>query len=92
MWQMRFNWRVVMGLTAFWPGNSQAQGLPMRHHSRWISSSNGDSIAWRSLRPLPCGAACARWLSVAYGAGLRASEVVSLKVSDIDVAVSGGRP
>ena len=45
MWQMRFNWRVVIGLTGFWPGNSQAQGLPMRHHSRRISSSIGESMA-----------------------------------------------
>ena len=35
-------------------GFSQAQGLPMRHHSRRISSSMGESMAWRSLRPLPC--------------------------------------
>ena len=53
-WQMRFNWRVVSGLTGFCPGNSQATGLPMRHHSRRISSSMGESMAWRSLRPLPC--------------------------------------
>ena len=53
-WQARFSWRVVSGLTGFWPGNSQATGLPMRYHSRKISSSMGESMAWRSLRPLPC--------------------------------------
>ena len=42
------------------PGNSQPWGsitprrLPSRHHSRSSSSSCGDSIALRSLRPLPC--------------------------------------
>ena len=31
-WQMRLSCRVVIGFTGFWPGNSQATGLPMRKH------------------------------------------------------------
>jgi hypothetical protein len=43
-----------MRLPGFCPKNSHAFGLPMRRHSRKISSRMVDSMVWRSLRPLPC--------------------------------------
>src|SRR6266571_5259769 len=36
------------------PGNSQTAGRAMRYQSRSSSNSFGESIAKRSLRPLPC--------------------------------------
>src|SRR2546428_789122 len=53
-WQARVSWRVVIGLTGFWPGNSQPCGCAIRYQSRRSPSSCAESIAWRSLRPLPC--------------------------------------
>jgi len=53
-WQARLSWRVDMGWSGSRPGNSQAFGRAMRHQSRKSSSNTGESIAWRSLRPLPC--------------------------------------
>ena len=35
-------------------GNSQTAGRAMRYQSRSNSNSRGESIAKRSLRPLPC--------------------------------------
>jgi hypothetical protein len=48
------SWRVERGVTGFWPGNSQPCGRATRYQSRRRPSSTGDSMAWRSLRPLPC--------------------------------------
>ena len=59
-WTARLSWRVETGSRELRPGNSQPWGsmtprrLPSRHQSRSSSSSCGDSIALRSLRPLPC--------------------------------------
>src|SRR5689334_24008945 len=50
-WQARVSWRVDIGLAGFNPGNSQPCGRPTRYQSRKSSSSTGESIAWRSLRP-----------------------------------------
>src|SRR5499427_5550391 len=55
----RLNCRVDSGSTGLKPGNSQPPGSsrlrrrPSRHQTRSSLSSCGDSIAWRSLRPLP---------------------------------------
>src|SRR5271170_4296760 len=58
-WTARLSWRVHSGSTGLLPGNSQPRGSntpsrrPSRHQARSSSSSCGDSMAWRSLRPLP---------------------------------------
>src|SRR5215467_64584 len=54
MWQTRLSWRVVIGLIRSRPGNIHTGGRAMRHQSRNSSNSCGDSMAKRSLRPLPC--------------------------------------
>src|SRR6202048_2229305 len=51
---MRLNCRVVSGSSGSRPGNSQTAGRAMRYQSRSNSNSSGESIAKRSLRPLPC--------------------------------------
>ncbi len=38
------SWRADIGLTGFWPGNSQARGRVAHHQSRNSSSSCGESI------------------------------------------------
>lgn len=59
-WTARLSWRVDSGSTGLRPGNSQPRGSntprrrPSRHQLRSSSSNCGDSMAWRSLRPLPC--------------------------------------
>src|SRR5271169_4305085 len=58
-WTARLSWRVESGSIGLRPGNSQPRGSntprrrPSRHQARNSSSSCGDSMAWRSLRPLP---------------------------------------
>src|SRR3954471_16656296 len=55
----RLSWRVDSGSIGLRPGNSQPPGnsaprrRPSRHQARSSSSSCGDSMAFRSLRPLP---------------------------------------
>src|SRR6267378_1945506 len=62
-WNRRLNWRVVIGLPGLRPGNNQrsSSGTPVSqrvgrtfHHCRNRSSILGDSITFRSLRPLDC--------------------------------------
>src|SRR4051812_2889003 len=59
-WTARLSWRVDSGSRQLRPGNSQPSGsmtprrLPSRHHCRSSARSWGDSMALRSLRPLPC--------------------------------------
>src|SRR5216683_3185534 len=59
-WTARLSWRVESGSIGLRPENSQPRGSnaprrrPSTHQSRSSSSSCGDSMAWRSLRPLPC--------------------------------------
>jgi hypothetical protein len=53
--------------------------LPLQSEARRSSNSCGESITLRSRPPLLYSTR-----SVAYGAGLRVSEVANLKVSDID--------
>src|SRR4030088_1815549 len=62
-WNRRLSWRVVIGLPGLRPGNSQRSctGVPASyrvgrafHHWRKRSSVSGDSMTWRSLRPLDC--------------------------------------
>src|SRR5215469_2432916 len=59
-WTARLSWRVESGSSGLRPGNSHPRGSntprcrPSRHQARNSSSSCGDSMAWRSLRPLPC--------------------------------------
>src|ERR1700674_3598952 len=43
--QARVSWRVVIGLTAGRPGNSQPWGRAMQYHSRKSLSRTWDSIA-----------------------------------------------
>ena len=45
------NWRVVNGSSRSRPGNNHSVGRAMRYQSRKSSSSTGESIAKRSLRP-----------------------------------------
>src|SRR5882672_9062327 len=58
-WTARLSWRVESGSIGLRPGNSQPCGSstpsrrPSRHQARRSSSSCGDSMACRSLRPLP---------------------------------------
>src|SRR5271157_1946470 len=43
-WTARASWRTDIGLTGFWPGNSQACGRAAHHQSRNSSSSCGESM------------------------------------------------
>src|SRR5437899_7524976 len=61
--------------------SSSTRGSSMnREGCRWCSARK----RWVSLLDAAQGLKYKAALSVAYGAGLRASEVVSLKISDID--------
>src|SRR5216684_3596383 len=45
---------IGSGISGSRPGNSQTAGRAIRYQSRSNSNSRGESIAKRSLRPLPC--------------------------------------
>jgi hypothetical protein len=54
IWQTRFNCRVVIGSSGSRLGNSQPFDRHCSHYALSSSSSCGESMACRSLRPLPC--------------------------------------
>src|SRR6516164_231522 len=53
MWQTRLSWRTVIGWSGSRPGNSQPLDRHCNHQARSNERSCGDSMAYRSLPPLP---------------------------------------
>ena len=53
IWQTRLSWRTVIGWSGSRPGNSQPLDRHCSHHAPGNSRTWGDSMAYRSLRPLP---------------------------------------
>jgi hypothetical protein len=53
IWTARVSCRVVIGSIGSRPGNNHTLGRAMQYQSRRKSNNRGDSMARRSLRPLP---------------------------------------